>query len=487
MTPPEDYLYQHLGHYGLSKREHVLPRLIKMPTATIDAFLGTYIERARNWQGMRRAQDGVIDIYPDSWASRLPNAIIQQLALYADRIYLHDPLLDLAYRWRTLAFDWEFVLRHPSLEDRVTEFRVLLAATIENLVLLRPLVQLGVTVLLPSRLTQQIRRLDQIYADEIYGPQGSAAAVAGGPQPAAELPAPLLQYCEVHLRVLPAELARGRPVLLSDVPIAPRRMVGIQFDGEPNFMFRALPEIVKARKEDGRAIVDAYLQLDPPQPVDPATFAHWVHDEKHRYAVMRVQRLQQDIQIAATTRARFLTNLRTSHDLAVLTLPADASRTAGDSAATDPVASLLKLELPYFERITLAALAQARRDEAAFAEFRAAFSKALEEIAAEPDARARQARTDAMARELLQAPVARIRQKMDALRLKLALSGSIVAGSLTSTLFSHASPLALGASLAVASYGAVEALKSYKADMAEKEQIRQSPGFFYWQATRAHR
>jgi hypothetical protein len=466
-------IYRFLASYGLAREEKIEHRLRRFSEVKLSRFAESYLGMANERPLAVRAPAGAVDIYPDSWATPMPTALIKQLGIYANRIYVHDPLLKTAVEWGYLDFMPQYVIKHRTRDDRVAHFRARLASRIKTLLHLRPFVESGIVHLVPTELIQPRREPSALYADDLYGPEGPLL------QESPQLPPEFLRYCDQHLEVCPAAYVDDEPVITGAQVTAPRRMVAIRFAGDPIPKFYHLSRIDTFEEPDSeRYRFLTYFDIRGEQPIDPSTFRNWVQGSKQQTAAERVEHLKRDLRVAAMARARFITDLPVTKDLAQL----DTNPETRDGSA-DVATALLKLDLPYFERTSLAAVAKARQSEAAFEEFRIALDKAFKEVEALPGSSEFQSAVDEVSRDILLRPLARIDQKMRSLQRGILIDATIAVGSLISTIVTQGNTLIGAAAILAAS----KALEMYKKDKAEEEKIRELPSFFYWQVTRKAR
>lgn len=180
-------IYDHLAAYGFDTIEQVPQRLANISEADLAQFLTLYIRQAEERSLAFRAPAGNIDIYLDSWDERVSLDTIKQLAVYANRIYVHDPLLQIAPNWQDLDFDFVELIRCSTREEKITDYLDGLAHAIILLLTLRPMVQVGIIHFTPTYLIQSRRNPRAVYLDSLYGDEGSAEKMFGQEQPL-ELP-----------------------------------------------------------------------------------------------------------------------------------------------------------------------------------------------------------------------------------------------------------------------------------------------------------
>jgi len=159
-------VYEHLAAYGLDSTGDVHSRLGKLSDSRLVSFLEEYMELARKRALAIRASRTATDIYPDSHGGTIPLNLIRQLAIYANRIYVHDPLIGHHEEWGYVESPPPDVLFEcPERDQRVDLYRRRLASTIYGILLLKPLVESGVIHLVPRELVEPKREVWALYAD----------------------------------------------------------------------------------------------------------------------------------------------------------------------------------------------------------------------------------------------------------------------------------------------------------------------------------
>lgn len=460
-------LYSYLGSYGLNERGKAQKRLARFSEQKLTTFLQDYLDLARKRPIVKRADPGVLDIFPDSYSDPLPLQMTRALAIYAGRIYFHDPLIGHAYRWPGLDFVPPVMMKYRTREDRVAFFRNELAATIEQILELAPLIQAGIVFLAPTELLQDRKNPQSIHADDFYGPGDDIKLRTESIK--RELPSPIREYFEGHLNALPATYIDGEPALIPE-ELSPRNMIAITLDGDPGFHFFHLHQFDVIDEESHKVL--AHFDPSDQQSKDPDTFWNWVEGEVYKVARARFKRLNMDLVASAAAGARFVTDLPASRDIAGMDLGAQ-----NDRVAQRLVTALLNLRLPFFDNVELSAIVEARKNELAFEEFRLALGDALKQARSTEDSVEFQRELDEISQDLLRLPMERVEQEMNNLKRNLRISTAIPIGLLTATLISQGNTV-ISAALILS---AVEALKQYKQDKVQEDRIKQMPGFFYWQ------
>jgi hypothetical protein len=469
------HIYDHFSAYGLAQRGTVAKRLAQFAPDELAQFLAIYKRQAELRWLATRALVGDTDIYPDSWDTAMDLDVIKQLAIYANRVYLHDRLLELACGWPGREYELSSLLQFSSSQERERHALLEVAEAIEEMLTLRPLVEAEIVYFTPTYLIQDHRDPRDVYLDNFYGDEGSAEALFGQEKPF-ELPPAFRAYMREHFHVVPASRENGRHMLSTSRVLAPRRMIALYFDGDPSPHIELLGHVSASDQEEG--VIHMHYPLDGQTPPDEALFWNWVEGTKRKVITERVKRLQLDCALASAAGAKLLTSLSASRDLVTL----NTGEQTGKS--TDPLVALLRMELPYFDRASFDSIARARQNEVAFEDFRSAFNQAMREINQLSSPQEVQARIDELSRDLLRIPLARIDQCMKQLRPTLFPGAAILAGTLLSTLLLQGSPLLAGGTILGGTiWGGTEVLKARVAREAQLARAKELPSFFYWELT----
>lgn len=468
-------IYEHFSAYGLAERGTVAKRLAQLAQDELAQFLAIYKRQAEFRWLAKRALAGNTDIFPDSWDTAMNLDVVKQLAIYANRVYLHDRLLELACGWPGREYKLSSLLQFSSPQERERHALLEVAKAIEEMLALRPLVEAGIVYFTPTYLVQDHRDPRGVYLDNFYGDEGSAEALFGEETPF-EIPPAFRTYMRKHFHVIPARWENGRHLLSTSQVLSPRRMIALYFDGDLSPHIELLGHVSASDQEEG--VIQMHYPFDEQTPPDEVLFWNWVEGTKRKVMTERLKRLQLDCEIAAVAGAKFLTSLPASRDLATLSTGEQVDK------GTDPVTALLRMELPYFDRASFGSIAQARRNEVAFEDFRSAFNQAMREINQLSSPQEVQARIDELSRDLLRVPLARIDQCMKQLRPALFPGAAILAGTLLSTLLLQGSPLLAGGTILGGTiWGGTEVLKGRVARQEHLARAKELPSFFYWELT----
>jgi hypothetical protein len=468
-------IHEFFDAYGLTPKKPVVQTLMSWSDRRLTLFVEAYIELASERELTFRASPGATDIYPDSWDEMLPFEIVKQLAIYANRIYLHDTLLLIARRWQSFDFEVPLMMQHPSHEERANYFRQLLATEIKRMVELRPLVEAQIVHFTSTALIQAYQDSKDMYATRLFGSNSADVPILQQPLPSQAV----MDYCRDHLKVVPVHFNgrdRLNPILHEQEVLSPRRAIAVYFVGDPSPYVYELGKMSVDRNEEG--IIHTHFPFGDQVPVDEATFWNWVEGSRRERIFVRLDRLQQDMTLAAMSRAQFLTRLPVSKDLAV----EDMTPAGQQSAAV--TTALMRMNLPYFDRATYSSIARARCNEEAFEGFRDAFDTALKEVTSLSDPDDIQRQIDEVAHDILARPIAKIDQQIKRFHKKLIPGSIVLTGSLIATLVINGNTLAaVPAIVASAGYGVSEIVKAVQERKEQLEQIKELPSFFYWDIT----
>ncbi len=468
-------IYDHFSAYGLAQRGAVAKRLAQLSPDELAQFLAIYKRQAQQRWLATHALAGDTDIYPDSWDTAMGLDVVKQLAIYANRVYLHDRLLELASGWPSREYDPSSLFQFSSPQERERHALLEVAEAIEEMLTLRPLVEADIVYFTPTYLIQDHRDPRDVYLDNFYGDEGSAETLFGQEKPF-ELPPAFRTYMREHFHVVPARRENGRHMLSPSEVLSPRRMIALYFDDDPFPHIELLGDVSASDQEEG--VIQMHYPLDEQTSPDEAMFWSWVEGTKRKVITERVKRLQLDCEVATAAGAKFLTSLPASRDLATLSMGEQTGK------STDPVTALLRMDLPYFDRASFDSIARARQNEVAFEDFRRALNQAMREINQLSSPQEVQARIDELSRDLLRVPLARIDQRMKQLRPTLFPGAAILAGTLLSTLLLQGSPLLAGGTILGGTvWGGTEVLKARTARQEQLAQTKELPSFFYWELT----
>lgn len=196
--------FQLLDEFGLG-HGNAAKRVRDWTKDEFQSFFEQYEKIAVGTAIVHQRDRGSTDIFPDTIASHLPISTIKQLCVYANRIYIHDPILDLWDDLRGLDANFLTVLRNPSPADRLELYRNDFCKGIEGLLELRPLVELGVLHISPTQLLLPRREAGALYATDLYGADGPMEE-----SPRIELPPALSKYINDNICVSSVEVNDGK-------------------------------------------------------------------------------------------------------------------------------------------------------------------------------------------------------------------------------------------------------------------------------------
>lgn len=468
-------IHEFFDAYGLTPKKPMLQMLMGWSDRRLALFVEAYIELASKRELNFRASAGATDIYPDSWDETLPLEIVKQLAIYANRIYLHDTLLPLARRWQSLDFEVPLMMQYPSHEQRANYYRRLLATELKRMVELRPLVEAQIVHFTPTALIQSYQDAKDMYATRLFGSKSTDVAILQQPLPSQAV----MDYCRDHLKVVPVHFNgrdRLNPMLREQEVLSPRRAIAVYFIGDPSPYIYELGKMSADSHEEG--IIHTHFPFDDQVPVDEATFWNWVEGSRRERIFVRLDRLQQDMMLAGMSGAQFLTSLPVSRDLAVADMTSAGQQRAAVTTA------VMRMSLPYFDRATFSSIARARCNEEAFEGFRDALATALKEVTSLSDPDEIQRRIDEVVHDILARPIAKIDRQMKRFHTKLIPGSIVLTGSMIATLVINGNTLAaVPAIVASGGYGVSEIVKAVQERKAQLEEIKELPSFYYWDVT----
>jgi hypothetical protein len=467
-------LYDKLAKLGLKKPKDVDKRIGNLSESEIESFLHEYHEFISKHGKVKRAQIGEVCIFPDSWANPIPLKLIKQLCIYVNRIYIHDPLLDHLLEWKGLNLDPNYVFKYPDKDSKVREFSKGLLETLKGLLILKPLILDEIITLVPSQLVGFQKEPGAIYTDTLYGPKGSFREILKQEDPIEQIPEQLIAYAESNLKVYPAKMIDGIPTLLFREELKDQNMIALMFENDPRpkvyMFFSIIPPKGNKRK------IQMSFDLNG-KAGDIQTFKNWVKGSRNEFIFERISNLQKDLYLSELSNSTFLTNVQASSDLASINLD-DKSKVSINEVMT----TLMNIDLPYFKKVQVEDILKARKNEAAFEEFRIALYKALSECKGLGVVELK-AKGDEIIRDFLIAPISKIDSRLRALKRNLFLDALMLTGSLVATFLTGGNTLTAAAALLVTK----QTISDYKSQKVQEDQIKELPSFFYWDITKKYR
>ncbi|WP_243375465.1 hypothetical protein [Geotalea sp. SG265] len=303
------YLYEFLESYGFTTPQRAVKIVPKLTSDEIGSFLEKYKEMQGDSTLVPRKSPGFISAFSDSWLSALSPKLIKQLCLFTDTIYIKDPLVEEYFLFKTMNMNPTYVLSYPNKDSRTDVVRNSLAKSLQMLLRLRPLVEMGIVVVLPMQLLAGRKEPGAMYSDSFYGPDKDLL-------PSFEtnpFPPHIQKYLDSHLRIHPVTFENDSHVIRCDKKLEPTRMISVGFNDETPKIFH-LFEIQKMDEETKTfgMFLDIYGRGEA---VDRDTFYNWVEGSRNQYVSERLKVLETDTQLASGTHSRLLTSSKTSIDL----------------------------------------------------------------------------------------------------------------------------------------------------------------------------
>jgi len=462
-----------LNHSGQSR---IAERVADWSDGEFQQFFSSYSESAAKQTLVKSAVPGFTDVFPDACLQSLSLETIKQLSLYANRIYIHDPILELSQEYERLDYNPTIVMATPDRAKRLEDFKVSFSRRLADFAMIQPLVDAGVVHVTPTQLVTPIRDPAALYADTFYSPDGQLQADGAVVEPELRLPPAFSEYVNKHLVVMNAMLKKdGRLLIVAD-ELKMSEMIAVMFDDQCDPMCYVLGSVSMddGGNSDESINVSMRMNVQDPQPVDENTFRNWVRGECQKYVKTRLNQLSRDLHLAGLAGARFLTSTPSNRDLLSLSLEEPDNK--------DVVSALLNMELPYLNGATVAEIAKARSNEAAFHEFRVALEAALKEIDQLDENQFRRA-VNEIGADLLHAKTANIESRLKTLQRNVFLDATLALGSLCATIVASGSTLLTAAFLTMAA----TATLAYKKEKEKQDEIRRLPSYFYWEATKGSR
>lgn len=468
-------IYRFLETYGLGDSRKLRDRIAGLSEKKIDSFFNRYLEAARLRSFVAASGGSFCDVFPESGHHQLSRSAILQLALYVNRIYVHDPILELFREWRDRHVHPQLVLMFKTPESRLEHFRERLEDTIAYLLYLQPLVELEVIYVAPTALVQPIRETHDIYLDDFFDLNGSVLD--------AEIPESIVihpaveDYCNASLQIFPARLGRDGILRIVPDPITrPTRTISLAFAGEPSYKSYMLGESARPPQLDGTGAITmgTYYDIDGSWGApDPIQFSNWIQSCRRKVIFERVGVLELDLTLAQAAQAHLIITSTVSRDI-VSRVPA---LRAGEMS-NHPARSLLSLKLPQFGQVTPKNIARARRNVAGLEDFRLNLERSAQHLCNISDPHTRRIEHDKIVRELITAPLTKVQQELHAIDESMWTTAFGAFGTLAIYMASPNPVLGLG--LLASGFRLLDGLRSSREKL---NTLKTRAGFFYWEAS----
>ncbi len=461
--------YEFLETVGLQKTKDVRKVLSRWSYNDVIGFLVNYSNMSSKRQPPTQAAPGTLSILPDSQSDIFGLSTLKQLSLYLDRVYLHDPIPGILRKYQEIG-----IMPDPSSRtDRKIELRSQLISTLEHLVEIKPLATIGVISIQPTYLSELAQPPGAMYLDDVFHDDGTPAQ---DPMDGLDCKADLEKYVAENVEIFLVDPVTQRPISKQNANLNTSRAIGVQIRGDAFSTVRMFFEIMPESLNEGTH--EFQMRLDHRSVIDQTKFNNWKNAEAKKLVVRRLRRIQRDISLARLVGATLLTDITVTHDL----MPYAAGAKTKESKYAR---SLLELQLPFFDQVSISSLAKARADELAYSEFRSQLTKVLHELSAIDDEAERARRGNELVRDIIELPLQRINQANVRLRELLFINCGIAIGSLAGLLLSSQSGPLNGAALAGLSVLAeVKAMEGLKEHLKQRDILKNTPGFFYWRATK---
>jgi hypothetical protein len=459
-------IIENLQSFGLTNPETLQTRISGWGANEFDKFFESHFKSLQGQHFVTPSPLGNIDVYPDSACGQLPIPLVKQLALYANRVYLHDPILTAHESYSSLNFNAGLILKHKDPLERLGHWKEGFLRIIRQLNELLPLVEVGVVHLSPSQLLRTRRDPRGLYADNLYGLDGQF-----GSNESSELtyPPAIVDYVNKRLHVYNCSISsNGQVEIFFKDELRPGRSIAIMFDDGLLPSYFLLGNLEPKEQRDGFLRVKMEYSPSDPQPVDEKIFEHWYIGEARKVVRNRIDQLTTDIEMAARAGARLLTSIPSNAHLLGLSTDPDK----GDNL----LAACLEFELPYFEHVRTSDIARARQNESAFHEFRESLQAAVKGINTDNPATI-QAQLDDINRDIIHGNLLKIDNRMRSLKRDVLVDVAITAGTFVSTFIASGGTLA---GVAASSY----AMLKYAQHKHTSDDITDMPGYFFWDVTK---
>lgn len=375
--------------------------------------------------------------------------LLKQGAFYLDTVILSDPLFSLTETGHENHEVWSRVLDIPG-PQRLDRKALLDAA--EMMLSCRWLVAQGYVRFFPTSLVSEAPAQLPIYASD----DGFEHILP---------PHLLSQYKQAANVKSFVPTAQGLEIQ-PDLQLG--RRIYIDFDRDDctgGFVYNLMEQEVLSANQETREV--EFAMRMPDEPPSQGQFDAWVAQSVNRSARNHFDMVSRDIGWSTRFGSQYLTRSRFTAALLDST-----EGVTGSSIHAATTTGWLQLDLPFFDRVSMQKLMEARSDEEAFHRFRLQLEKHFRELRLEVDPEKRRLKTENAMHELLEIQRTEVDSAIRRLKRKGVLTGIGALASLAAA--TATSGVSLMATL-VAGYTGLKTIEEYRIS------ARESPAYFLWQ------
>lgn len=444
-------LYSHLNESLLLDKSLIADKFRSVSDAGLQVALRQYrefcIAHLKDLMEEVAPQEGKLRLYVGDAADQ---RILKQSAFYLDTVILTDPLFALTQPDHDSHEALSRALEIPP-QQRVNRNALVAATTL--LLSCRTLVVQGYVRFFPTSLEGEAPAQVPIYAST----DGFENVLP---------PHILSQYKQAAEVRSFVPTSRGLEVQ-PDLQLG--RRIHIDFDRDDSaggFVYNLAEQEVVSANDETREV--EFVMRLPKEPPSQEAFDAWVAQSVNRSAFHHFDSLNRDIRWSTRFGSQYLTRSQFTASLL------DSSEHV--TSSTIPVATTngwLKLDLPFFDRVSMDRLMAARSDEEAFRRFRLQLEKHFRELRLEADPEKRRLKTENAMHELLEIQLTEVDSAISRLKRK-----GVLTGLATLATFGAATAATSGVTLIgslVAAYSGLKTVEEYRVS------VKESPAYFLWQ------
>ncbi|QQL49307.1 hypothetical protein [Mucilaginibacter ginkgonis] len=378
----------------------------------------------------------------------IPEKTLTKSAFYIEQFILDDPLFKLAYEKsaQSIVMGSYLGYKNENSLDRNSLVKALL-----KLKKITPMVSGDYVKLIPASWVFEPQEHTPVYYSPVFFEN--------------DLPPAIHQFCKENAVVNSMKAtSKGGWQLLHELDFTPGIHIGFGDDKFKNGMIYHyfLQEYLPTEKPN---VFETRMRLAD-YPVSKEEWQGWVKQSINRTAINLVDRVYQEIGIAESLKATYITEQQFTADLLIKSF--DHKETPQSVTAKQ----VLNLDLPFIDNVDVQKLMDIRNyDQDVFTNFRIELERQFRELRFVSDDKELKERQENILHELGETGVKKINGKLSALKKKSLLDGTILIGGLTGSVMTGGWSL-LAAAIAGAS--------GYKTYLEYKQSLKENPSYLLW-------
>lgn len=381
-----------------------------------------------------------------SSSSSIDYTVLKQLALYMDQSVIEDPLFKLSKEPTNSTKVMSSFLGYQQSEFN----RSSIIQAVYKLKMLTPMVAANYVKLFPN--SAFFEGVEEIPLN--YHPDYAANI----------LPKRIMEFYHQNMWVKSLKKIDKGWQIQSDLSLSRAIMVGFKNHGFNDELLYHLSQNRFTQTDDENRLEVSFEF--PDNPPDKELFDAWVYQSINKTAKAHYDKVYLQNALAAELGANFLTTSEFNAQLL------QSNFTTKETIKTSTATELLKMDLPFLEKINTEDLMRVRNEDGEiFKSFRLSLEKEFKQLRTIKEPEAIRLKKESIMHEIYDVQVHEIDRKIKSLKKKTFFNAMLLTGGLTGTVLTQ------GWSLVATILAGVQGYKSY---VEYLDKVKEHPSFFLW-------